>query len=263
MHLEPLPKQMSRYYRGYRRRSNSGSYWACQNVSERSQLSIVAGGIDKDIEKIFLNLPAHKLEAVLIRYGREHGNSALSYARNTYYSWNSGKVTMSGKVAERLLNLVPAVLDSDTRFDLVKKLREAHQAKINKTVRCEPHEWRTKVAPEVSELLASSSRFQLPASAVSRIRWLADGDSQAAQQLLAAAEEEEAIARIRHLELEFRRIDTLIQSIKGKKTIIHTIQLPQGVIHVTIGEPQKSGCFAMVCLIALPFLIPILLLLRP
>jgi hypothetical protein len=254
---------MPRYYRGYRRSSYSGSYWGHQNISERSQLSAVAGGIDKDIEKIFLSLPTHKLESVLIRYGREHGSSALTYARNTYYSWKSGEVTMSGKVAERLLNLVPAVLDSDTRFDLVKKLRDAHRTKINKTVRCEPHEWRTKVAPEVGELLASSSRFQLPASAVSRIGWLADGDSQAAQRLLAAAEEEEAIARLRHLELEFRRIDTLIQSVQGQKTITHTIQLPQGTIHVTIGEPPKSGCFAMLCIIALPILIPILLFLRP
>jgi hypothetical protein len=232
-------------------------------MSDRKRLSAVAGGIDKDIEKIFLSLPRHELESVLVRYGREHGSSALNYAINTYYRWKSGEVAMSGKVAERLLNLVPTVLDSDTRFNLVKKIRDAHRTKINKAIRCEPHEWRTKVAPEIGELLASSGQFQLPASAVSRIGWLADGDSQAAQRLLAAAEEEEAVARLRHLELEFRRIDTLIQSVQGKKTITHTIQLPQGTIHVTIGEPPKSGCFAMLCIIALPMLIPILLLLRP
>lgn len=170
---------------------------------------------------------------------------------------------MSGMVAQRILNLVPTVLDADNRFDLVKKVRDAHRTKVSKHVRCEPHEWRTKVAPEVAELLASSSRFQLPASAVSRVGWLADGDSQAAQRLLAAAEEEEAAARLRHLELEFRRIDTLIQSVQGQKTITHTIQLPQGTIHVTIGEPPKSGCFSMLCIIVLPLLIPILLILRP
>lgn len=246
---------MSRYYRGYRSRSYSRSYWGYQHVSERNQLSAAVGGIDKDIERIFLNLPTQKLESVFMRYGREHGSSALSYARKAYPSWKSGGVRMSGKVAERLLNLVPAVLDSDARFDLVKKVRDAHRTKVNKHVRCEPHEWRTKVAPEVAELLASSSQFQLPGAAVSRIRWLADGDSQAAQRLLAAAEEEEAIARLRHLELEFRRIDTLIQNLQGKKTVSHTIQLPQGTIHVSIGEPAKAGCLAIFCI----FLIPILL----
>jgi hypothetical protein len=34
---------------------------------------------------------------------------------------------MSGKVAERLLDVVPSILDADTRFDLVKKLRAAHR----------------------------------------------------------------------------------------------------------------------------------------
>ena len=245
---------MSRYYRGYRRRS----YWSYQHISERGQLSAAVGGIDRDIERIFLNLPSHKLESVLTRYGREHGSSALSYARKTYPSWKSGRTRMSGMVAERLLNLVPTVLDSDTRFDLVKKVRDAHRTKVNKHVHCEPHEWRTKVAPEVAELLASSSRFQLPAAAVSRIRWLADGDSEAAQRLLVAAEEEEAVARLRHLELEFRRIDTLMQSVQGQKTVSHTIELPQGTIHVSIGEPAKAGCLAILCI----FLIPVLLLFR-
>ena len=100
---------MSRYYRGYRRRSFSRNYWGYQNVSERAQLSAIAGGIDKDIERIFLNLPSYKLESVFSRYGREHGSSALTYARNTYQKWKSGSVQMSGKVAERLLNLVCCV----------------------------------------------------------------------------------------------------------------------------------------------------------
>ena len=98
---------MSRYYNGYRRNSYSGSYWGYKNVSERDQLSADTGGIDKDIEQIFLNLPSFKLQSVLIRYGKEHGSSALSYAKKTYPNWKSKKVKMSGKVAERLLNLVP------------------------------------------------------------------------------------------------------------------------------------------------------------
>lgn len=166
---------------------------------------------------------------------------------------------MSGKVAERLLNLVPTVLDADTRFELVKKLRDAHRNKINRHVQCQPHEWREKVAPEVAELLASSSQFELPQSAVNRIRWLADGDSQAAQRLLAAAEEEEAVARLQHLECEFLRIDVLIKSFEGHKTVSHTIQLPQGSVHVTIGESAKAGCLSVLCVL----LLPILLFYRP
>ena len=248
--------------RGYRRRSYSRNYWGYRNISQREQLTTIAGGIDRDIERIFLNLPSYKLESVLTRYGREHGSSALSYARKTYPNWKSGFVRMSGKVAERLLNLVPTVLDADTRFELVKKLRDAHRVKIHRHVQCEPHEWRSKVAPEVAELLASSSQFELPESAVNRIRWLADGDSQAAQKLLAAAEEEEALARLQYLELEFQRIDVLIKSIEARKTVSHTIDLPQGTVHVAIGEPAKSGCLLVLCLFCV-LLLPVLLFYRP
>ena len=235
---------MARYYR--RRRYG----YSQPRISAREELSRVAGGIDEDIKDIFLNLTSYKLEAVFTRYGKDHGSSALSYARKTYPKWKSREVQMSGKVAERLLNLVPSVLDSSAKYGLVKKLREAHRGRINKHVNCEPHEWRSKVAPELAELLASSSKFQLPQVALQRIQWLADGDSQSANQLLAAAEEEEAIARLQHIEFEFKRIDALIQSIDGKKTVSHTIDLPQGTIHVTIGK-SSSGCFAMVACLAI------------
>jgi hypothetical protein len=244
---------MPRYYRPYSgRRRSSYRNWGQQHISERAVLSHIAGGIDKDIERIFLNLPPNKLKSVLTRYGRAHGDAALSYALKTYPSWKAGGVQMSGRVAERLLNLVPAVLDSDTRFDLVKKLREAHRKQINKHVHCEPHEWRSKVAPEIAQLLASSSESQLPESAVKRIQWLADGDSQAAQRLLAAAEEEEAIARLQHLEREFGRIDALIHEVQGNATINHQIHLPQGTVTVRIGTPQKGGCLALICVLGIP-----------
>ncbi len=198
------------------------------------------GGIDKDVEQIFLNLPLLKLESVFLEYGRDYGARALSYARDAYPRWKSGSVRMSGMVAERLLNLVPLALDASTRFDLVKKLRAAHMHKERRNVACEPNDWRSKVAPVVAELLAASQRFQLPQSAVDRVRWLADGDADAAQRLLAAAEHEEAVVRLRFLEAEFRRIDFLLQSIEATKSVSHTIELPQGTIQISIEEPRKG-----------------------
>lgn len=53
---------MSRHYSGYRRRS----YWGYRNISEREQLTAIAGGIDRDIERIFLNLPSYKLDPSLL-----------------------------------------------------------------------------------------------------------------------------------------------------------------------------------------------------
>jgi hypothetical protein len=147
---------------------------------------------------------------------------------------------MSGMVAERLLNLVPLVLDASTRFDLVKKLRAAHMHKERRYVTCDPTDWRDQVAPVIAELLTVSHKFQLPQDAVDRVRWLADGDAAAAQRLLAAAEQEEAAVRLQFLEAEFKRIDFLLQSIEATKVASHTIELPQGTICISIATPRKG-----------------------
>ena len=144
--------------RRYRRFSgyDNGRYYAARHISERQYLSLSFGGIDKDVEQIFLSLPFVKLESVFREYGLKYGASALSYARDTYPRWKSGAVRMGGMVAERLLNLVPLTLDTSTRFDLVKKVRAAHIHKAHQCVTCEPNDWRSKVAPVVAELLAAS-----------------------------------------------------------------------------------------------------------
>jgi len=228
-------RRYNRYYRRY-----NGVYWAAQHVSQRESLSRTLGGIDKDIEQIFFNLPSFKLESVFLRYGEKHGESALAYARKTYAKWKSGTVKMSGSVAERLINLVPRVLEGHTRFELVKKLRSAHLHKEHKYVSCLPSEWRRQVAPVVAELLAASHKFQLPQHVLDRVHWLTEGDAVASQRLLAAAEQDEAAARLRYLEAEFKRIDFLLQNIEATKSVRHTIELPQGTITVVIELPRKS-----------------------
>jgi hypothetical protein len=232
---------MSRRYRPFG--SGRRAWRTSKPASARQSLSRAIGGIDKDIEQYFLNLSRAQLEVVLRRYGEENGAGALTYACETYSSWKSGYVKMSGRVAERLLELVPRVLDAATRFELVKKVRYAHLRKESRWVSCAPGDWRAKVAPAVAELLAASDKFQLPEAAVSRVRWLADGDSLAAQKLLAAAEQEEAVVRLAFLEAEFQRIDILIQNIQATKSVGHTIELPQGTVHVHIAipEPPKKG----------------------
>ena len=225
----------SRYYSSY-----YGSYYASQHISQRESLSMALGGIDEDVERIFLNLPPAKLQSIFRSYGRQYSSSALSYARQTYPLWKSGTVRMSGKVAERLLNLVPPVLDASTRFDLVKKLRFAHMRKERKYVTCQPANWREVLAPLVAELIAASHQFQLPEAAVKRVRWLANGDTGAAQRLLAAAEQEEAVGRLRYLEAEFERIDFLLRNIESTRAVNHTIELPQGTIVISIALPRKG-----------------------
>jgi len=224
-------------YRRYRRYYNSK---AAEHVAARKRLSSIFGGIDQDIERIFLHLPSHKLEALFVRYGKAAGSQAESYARATFHKWKSGNVMMSGVVAERLLNLVPPALDTSTRFELVKKLRTAHFKRTSHYVTASPQDWRAKLMPLINEVVADGSAFKLPPELIDRVKWLADGDSTAAQELLSAVDQEKASIRLSYLDAEFRRIEALISTIERTPEIVHRISLPQGIIAVTIALPKKS-----------------------
>ena len=79
------------YYRGKRKsyKKKKGHEAAINHIIARQNLSRLMGGIDKDVEEIFFNLPDYKLSELLYEYGRKYGDDAESYARQTLPSWQS------------------------------------------------------------------------------------------------------------------------------------------------------------------------------
>lgn len=226
---------------GRRRYRRSWSHYSGYVVSKRQELTSTFGGIDRDIERLFLRLPPEDLDDLLEVYGEEFGRSAANYARSTYPKWKSGSVRMSGQVAERLLTLVPPLLAMDVRIELVRRLRAANFRKLHRHVQTTPEGWREALAPVVREVLDHGSTAAIPDAVKSRIAWLADGDTAAAEALLQASDEDDAISRLVYLESEFRRIDELLSQLdKYQRSVSHTIELPQGSIRVNIQPPKVS-----------------------
>jgi uncharacterized membrane protein len=215
-------------------------HYYSEYISKRSRLSETFAGIDHDIECIFLSLPRHHLENIFTRYKTEYGVSAEKYARKTYEKWKTKTVRMSGTTAERLLNLVPPFLSTENRFELIKKLRAGHLHPVHLSLVTTPETWRKELFVPIKELVTRSATFSLCNDITDRAAWLADGDIVAAQSLLAAAEQEEAIIRIRYLEAEFKRIEILVANIEQTLSASHRIVLPQGTITVTIALPKKT-----------------------
>lgn len=230
---------MSRYYySGYRRHRNWGSY----RVSKRKELSYMFADIDKDIESIFFSLDAFSLDSILTKYGKAFGDSAERYARNTYPLWKKGTRKLSGQTAERLLNLLPPFLPSDTRYALIKKLRDHYMTRqrLTEHITTSPEDWKEALSPLIGRYVETSSSFRLPEALQKRAAWLSGGDTQSANKILASVEQEEANLRTAYLAAEFRRIDEYVQIIENTKSVTHTITLPQGTIYVTIAL-QKKG----------------------
>lgn len=216
----------------------SGAEWAAHHQKRRQDLTRRFGGIDEDVERIFLNLDKASLRALLRDYAARHGDGAAAYARSTYQKWKTGSVLLSGQTAERLLDLLPPYLSGQARYELIRKLRHNCLPKLTLNVACEPVNWRAAVQPAVAQVVSHFRSQSLPPHVTSVATWLASNDAKAAQALLARAEEEEAAIRTRLLAEEFRRIEALVGAYEGgRATIRHVISLPQGTVHVRIRRP--------------------------
>jgi len=213
---------------------------AIRHMAERADLSRQFGGIDHDIERIFLTLPERKLSDVLESYGSTYGATAEQYARETYQKWSSGSTKMSGQTAARLLELLPPVLSATQRFDLVKKLRAYHFQRKSVRIQSSPASWRHDLVKPLQELVGSSATFKIPEELKEKATWLMDGDIAAAQSLLAAAEQDEAAVRIAYVEEEMRRIEALMSNIDTTRRLTHTLTLPQGDITLQVELPQRT-----------------------
>lgn len=225
--------------RGRRRQWRSyGSYV----VSKRQKLTSTFGGVDRDVERIFLSLESVDLEELLEVYTDEFGASAGSYARKTYPKWRNGSVRMSGEVAERLLNLLPPLLPYEARYDLVKKLRQANFRKLSRTVQTAPDRWRQDLQPAIDDVVRHGESANLSDALKQRLAWLADGDTAAAERMMSAAIKDEAIGRLSYINAEFQRLEVMILELGNFHTAIHhKIDLPQGSIEVRIVVPRVSA----------------------
>ena len=113
--------------KGYRRRNKDhqksiGYQKALDHIHDAHALTRELGGTDKDVKEYFFNLPTDQLEKVFDRYEFENGPSAREYAEITYKKWASGKVHMSGLVAERLFRILPPTMPLEVKYQLTKSL---------------------------------------------------------------------------------------------------------------------------------------------
>lgn len=208
--------------------------------SLKNGLRYTFGDVVEDVEQAFFRLTPPTLDSLFIRYGQKHGKIAESYARRSYNEWQSGQKRLTGLIAERLIELVPHHLSGHERFELIKKLRKKYIRRHTEYVTVTPDNWRNSVHQAINTVIAKSREFKLPDYLRYSATWLANGDAEAAQRLLHAAEEDEARLRAVYLEAEFKRIDLFVSHIKDTESVSHKINIPQGDISVTVTLPKQS-----------------------
>lgn len=158
----------------------------------RVQTSRAVSLLSPDIKSIFFGLDPFKLKLVLNIYEREHGSGGRKYAEKTYDEWRCGTVGMSGRVAERLVKLVPKVLSTEDKFGLVQKLWQNYQGKSTIHLTFHPDSNLDGLVEILTDKIEESLEKRIPESVKQSLSWLYDDDSRAIEECLKQLEDAES-----------------------------------------------------------------------
>jgi hypothetical protein len=212
--------------------------WAEYHREQRALVKARFGGIDEHVLAAFFGLGSDKLAYVFALYARQYGPAAGSYAKRAFSRWQRGEVQPSGKTLERLLDIVPQVLDFTTKVELYRHLRDAHRR---------PDRLSLKVAGEAELELVEKAAWRivdrahaipLPAEVDARLSWLSQGDGLAARRLVAEVELREGALIADILRSELAQLADALRTSSVNPKATHEINLPCGAISIEFTQPR-------------------------
>jgi hypothetical protein len=156
-----------------------------QHIEDGKRLSRELGGTDVDVKKYFFSLAQGELDPILTEYGERFGSQAEEYARKAMPQWQSGKVQMSGTVAERLFKLLPPHMPISAKYKLTESLWTHFGPSSKKRLRIGINsDLNTALVAIDNHIEQVVTAYQIPKELEARFEWLSQGDVGAKQQLL-------------------------------------------------------------------------------
>lgn len=238
---------------------------ALAHIEDARKLTVELGGTDKDVKEYFFSLNPTQLKSVLDAYESAYGASKREYAELAIPRWRSGRVAMSGTVAERLFSLLPGMMPVEKKYDLVKSLWESQCPVSNKTVYVGPDVPIEEVSDYVHKHLdAVVQDYKVPETIVRRFKWLASDDVELQQQLYnyflqlnREVVKQAADDRVPKLLEQVNNAQAVRSQITQQLRVAkHTLEL---VLHpdargISESAPRRakqgSGCFSVILLVA-------------
>jgi hypothetical protein len=193
----------SRYRGGRGGGRDYGRERALEHIAAAKRLTAELGGMDQGVKAYFFSLSPMELSTLLDEYERKYRRQAREYATDTIPKWRSGRVQMSGMVAERLFNLLPPRMPLPIKYKLVEGLWH-HVGPSSK------HRIRVGMDADLGQVveLARSKitefvvNYRIPESIERRFDWLSDGDVSVKQMLLSHIREMEKTVVVEAVRLQ-------------------------------------------------------------
>ncbi len=148
--------------------------------------------IKDDVKRLFFALESQDLGKLFKLYEVDFGESSRRYAETTFFEWKRGTVQVSGKVAERLVRLVPKVLSTEAKYYLIEKLWQHYKTRSHVAVTVHPDKDIRALVETLATRIDQSLDHRIPEPVMESLGWLYDADSSAIQRCLRSVAEAEA-----------------------------------------------------------------------
>lgn len=187
-----------------------------------------------ELVKTLLSLDEKTLDELLKLYKTEFGTGAARYARQTYQKWKAGKVRPNNQTFRRFLVYLPKVMSYDLKCEILRHLMEEYCSRNNYQITVYTDDWEKSLTPLVKDLIDKPFAAELPPPIEEKLRWLADGEMQVAQNILRKSQVEEGKIAVSMLRQEFENIENLLAETKGNRKVTHQLKFPYGTITLNI-----------------------------
>jgi hypothetical protein len=189
---------------------------------------------NREIMRVLLGLDDKSLAELLDLYKQQFGAGAARYARKTYRKWKTGDVRPIEQTYQRFLIHLPKVMNFDLKCEVLRHLMEEYCAKDDYQLTVYTDDWEQTLEPLVRRFIDKPYTAQLPKQIEDRLRWLAEGEMQIAQEILRRSQVEEGRIAVSMLGEEFANIANLLENTRGKSRVTHQLKFPYGTINLEI-----------------------------
>ena len=191
------------------------------------------GSLVDRVTRIFFAMDPDTTDRVLQRYRMQYGDGAYAYAKRTIGNWQHGQVKHVGQTVMRLLEVVPMYVDKDTKFELVRIMREETLRRLRQTrirMSLTPDNDLTEVMARVQEVIEAQLAIELPPGYLEMQAWLSSGDAEFFQRMIRATEAQLLSAQASDFFKTVRRLQNVRREITIPVRIEAVFELPTASI---------------------------------
>ncbi len=208
-----------------------------------SKASHKYGSLVERVTRIFFNMDQATVDRVLQTYRTKYGDGAYAYAKRTMAAWRQGEVRQVGQTVMRLLEVVPMYVDHDTKFELVRIMREETLRRLRQyriTITLGSQEPLTVVMDRLREVIEMQLSIELPPGYFEVENWLSEKDGIAFQRMIREGERRVLQGQAADFFLRLRFLQHIQEKTVAPTRIVAVFELPTAQINVRIVQAKRK-----------------------